>query len=333
MIPEKAIAVIKEFEGWRIEAYLCPANVWTVGYGVTRINGRTVRKGDKLASEADGDRLLRQQLEADYLPKLRAIPGWDEMSDGQQAALISFAWNLGAGFYGGNGFATLTKHLKARDWDAVPAALLLYNKAGGRVLAGLARRRQREVDLWRGGSPKQPNQPNQSNQSIKPTEATVKDFYFLDFSLALDKDTHLEHGRLILRSINGGGGRTHQVWVSTTSLGTKQTPDGFHARGGPIPPEYRVPSIRSWDVLTTPIALPQTKGVEGSFYKILPFEVKTDKGGVRSDLGIHKDANVPGSMGCIVMAGDRFQSFEAEMTKLRKAGVTQLPLFINYPTD
>jgi hypothetical protein len=162
----------------------------------------------------------------------------------------------------------------------------------------------------------------------------MKDFYFLDFSLALDKDKHLEHGRLMLRSIGGGGGRTHVVWVATTSLGTKQTPDGFHARGGPIPPEYRVPSIRCWDVLTTPIALPQVRGVEGNFYKILPFEVRTDKGGVRSDLGIHADKNVPGSMGCIVMsAGQRWDSFEVEMTKLRKAGITQLPLFINYPTD
>lgn len=149
MIPELAIATIKEFEGFSLEAYLCPANVWTIGYGCTRINGRFVREGDLILSESEGDRLLRQQLEKDFLAKLKFIPGWEEMSEGKQAALLSFAWNLGAHFYGAQGFETITKHLKNLDWDAVPKALLMYNKAGGRVLAGLARRRQREADLWR----------------------------------------------------------------------------------------------------------------------------------------------------------------------------------------
>jgi GH24 family phage-related lysozyme (muramidase) len=149
VIPDLAIATIKEFEGFSLSAYRCPAGVYTIGYGCTRINGRPVREGDLILTEAEGDQLLRSQLWSDFLPKLKIIPGWENMAEGQQAALISFAWNLGAHFYGSNGFETITKHLKNRNWQAVPSAILLYNKAGGRVLAGLARRRQREVDMWR----------------------------------------------------------------------------------------------------------------------------------------------------------------------------------------
>ena len=74
----------------------------------------------------------------------------------------------------------------------------------------------------------------------------------------------------------------------------------------------------------------EKKGVEGNFYQILPFEVKTDKGGVRGDFGIHKDANVLGSMGCIVLTPERFQGFEKEVTQLAKEGKDSIPLFVTY---
>ncbi|WP_206758297.1 hypothetical protein [Calothrix anomala] len=81
---------------------------------------------------------------------------------------------------------------------------------------------------------------------------------------------------------------------------------------------------------TKPISMPDNPGVDGNFYKIDPHEVKTDEGGIRGDFGIHKDGNVPGSMGCIVMSPDRFQQFEKEITELAKDGVTSLPLFVTY---
>lgn len=163
-------------------------------------------------------------------------------------------------------------------------------------------------------------------------EQPVDLFYFLDFTMGLDTDGRLEDGRLVLRSLSKQGGRTHQIWVSTTSTANKQQPEDFHQRGGPIPPEYRVPNLKAWEVELKPIYLPQ-KGIEGNFYKILPFAVKTDKGGDRSDLGIHLDGNVPGSLGCIVMTKPRFQSFEAEMKRLRELGYKKLPLFVTYSTN
>lgn len=159
-IPQQAIAEIKHSEGLRLEAYLCPANVLTIGYGCTRINGRPVRKGDRLSSEKEAYDLLIQQLTQDFIPPLTAIPGWAEMSEGQQSALISFAWNFGARFYKAPGFETISNRLLNRQWDQVPAALRLYIKAKVKgklvTLPGLVTRREREIKLWNQRTPSTP---------------------------------------------------------------------------------------------------------------------------------------------------------------------------------
>jgi hypothetical protein len=81
--------------------------------------------------------------------KLRAtVPHWTEMTDQQKCALISFAYNLGSGFYGAKGFETISKRLREKDWAGVPDALLLYRNPGSNVEAGLKRRRIAEGDLW-----------------------------------------------------------------------------------------------------------------------------------------------------------------------------------------
>lgn len=323
MIPSQALDLIKEFEGCQLHAYKCPAGVWTIGYGLTRLNGRPVRSDDRLSSEAEAEKLLKDQLQQDFIPKLKVIPHWGEMTEYQQAALISFAWNLGAHFYGSQGFETITKVLGRRQWDLVPSALKLYNKSGGKTLDGLVRRRHAEADLWDRGL-------NIIENEGKPM-TTIH--YFLDFAMGLDTDGRLEDGRLVLRYISEKGGCTREIWIATSSVANKQQAEDFHQKGGPIPPEYRVPGLDAWEVETSPIAMPATKGVEGNFYKIIPYLIKTDEGGERGDFGIHRDANVPGSAGCIVMSGDRFKSFEAEMKRLRGLGYMKLPLFITYPTN
>jgi hypothetical protein len=79
------------------------------------------------------------------------------MSGDKQSALISFAYNLGSGFYGSAGFETISKRLKEKDWAAVPEAMLLYRNPGTSVEAGLLRRRQAEGRLW--GLPEMQQQP------------------------------------------------------------------------------------------------------------------------------------------------------------------------------
>jgi GH24 family phage-related lysozyme (muramidase) len=148
-----AIKLIKEFEGCHLSAYPDPlsgGDPWTIGYGTTRYSdGRKVQRGDKI-TVIEASSLL--ELEIDRIAaKLRAtVPFWNAMSGNQQCALISFAYNLGSGFYGSEGFETISKRLKDKDWAGVPDALLLYRNPGTNVEAGLLRRRQAEGRLWVG---------------------------------------------------------------------------------------------------------------------------------------------------------------------------------------
>ena len=151
--------------------------------------------------------------------------------------------------------------------------------------------------------------------------------YFLTFSAHFDRDKGLDQGRLCLRHLHQG---TINVWIAATSTRHKQFPESFHQRGGVIPPEYRVPDLKNWRVLTKPIYMPHVAGVNGNFYKINPHNVVTDKGGRRGDFGIHLDSNAPGSLGCIVMSKDRFVNFEGELAQLSNQGVEELPLFVSY---
>jgi hypothetical protein len=96
----------------------------------------------------EADMLLRLEIDR-ITDKLRTtVPHWNVMDDNQRSALVSFAYNLGAGFYGSAGFETISRCLRDRDWAAVPAALELYRNPGTNVEAGLLRRRRAEGKLW-----------------------------------------------------------------------------------------------------------------------------------------------------------------------------------------
>jgi GH24 family phage-related lysozyme (muramidase) len=148
---DAAVKLIKEFEGCHLSAYPDPLHGWdvaTIGYGTTRYpDGRKVQKGDKI-TVLDATDLL--EIEVDRIvEKLRgSIPFWNAMSANKQCALVSFAYNLGASFYASAGFETISKRLKDKDWDRVPAAMELYRNPGSNVEAGLLRRRRAEGMLW-----------------------------------------------------------------------------------------------------------------------------------------------------------------------------------------
>jgi len=145
-----ALKLIQDFEGCHLEAYLCPAGVRTIGWGTTRYSdGRRVKQGDKI-NRVEADMLLRQEVDR-IAEKLRAtVPHWQQMEDHQKCALVSFAYNLGSGFYGAKDFETITAKLRDRKWSEVPAALLLYRNPGSSFEAGLKRRREAEGRLWSG---------------------------------------------------------------------------------------------------------------------------------------------------------------------------------------
>ena len=146
-----ALKLIKDFEGCHLDAYPDPLSggePWTIGYGTTRYSdGRPVKRGDRI-NTIEADQLLRQEVDR-IAAKLRStVPSWGELTDQQQSALVSFAYNLGADFYGAKGFETISKRLREKDWPGVPDALLLYRNPGTNVEAGLKRRRIAEGDLW-----------------------------------------------------------------------------------------------------------------------------------------------------------------------------------------
>ena len=87
-------------------------------------------------------------IESRFLPELRKIPYWSEMNDNQKGALLSFAYNLGARFYGSSGFNTISRVLRNKEWSNVPNTLKMYRNPGTDVEVGLLRRRAAEGKLW-----------------------------------------------------------------------------------------------------------------------------------------------------------------------------------------
>ena len=148
------IDLIKEFEGCVLKAYPDPLTGGlpiTIGWGSTKgTNGVRFKLGDTISQERADD-LLITHIESEFLPELIKIPYWNEMTSEMQGALLSFAYNLGARFYGSEGFATISKYLREKSWHLVSDGLYMYRNPGSNVEAGLARRRRAEGALWRKG--------------------------------------------------------------------------------------------------------------------------------------------------------------------------------------
>ena len=135
---QNGIDLIKHFEGCELYAYKCPAGVWTIGYGHTK----DVEPGMQI-TEDDAHNMLVEELNEyeTYVNTLVSVP----LNQNQFDALVSWVYNLG----GGNLKAsTLLKVLNSGDYEGVPAQIMRWKKAGGKVLEGLTRRRQAEADLF-----------------------------------------------------------------------------------------------------------------------------------------------------------------------------------------
>ncbi len=131
--------LIKQFEGLRLEAYRCPAGVWTIGYGHTS----GVRQGMRI-TEADADRLLRQDLE----PVLAALP--EGLNANRRAALASFVFNVGIGAFNRSTLRRMVVEDAGNPRIADEFARWCYG--GGKVLPGLVARRRAEAELYFTGS-------------------------------------------------------------------------------------------------------------------------------------------------------------------------------------
>ena len=140
---EEGLALIRRFEGFRAEAYRCPAGVWTIGYGHTSAAGPPEVKPGMRMSEAEARRVLAADVER-FSGAVRAALTRD-VAPHRFSALVSFAFNVGvAGFRR----SSVLKAVNAGDVAAVPEKLMLWVKAGGRELPGLVRRREAEAALF-----------------------------------------------------------------------------------------------------------------------------------------------------------------------------------------
>lgn len=143
-INSAGITLVQQFEGLKLEAYLCPAGVWTIGYGHTK----GVKKGDVI-TQAEADKLLAQDLGqcGEQVEKCVRVP----LHDNQFAALASFVFNVGIGSLTSS---SLLRRLNGGDYDCVPSELAKWVKAlnpktGKKVaLPGLVKRRAAEGQLW-----------------------------------------------------------------------------------------------------------------------------------------------------------------------------------------
>jgi lysozyme len=137
-ISKNGLDLIKHFEGCELEAYKCPAGVWTIGYGhiKTAVEGMTI-------TQHQADEMLIEEMNEyeGYINNSVRV----DLTQNQFDAMVSWVYNLGNGNLNAS---TLLKVLNSGDYAGVPEQLLRWNKAGGRVLEGLTRRRQAEADLF-----------------------------------------------------------------------------------------------------------------------------------------------------------------------------------------
>jgi lysozyme len=136
--------LIKKYEGLRLSSYLCPAGVPTIGYGSTRYpNGKKILLGEKLANEKEATQLLLATLSPYEDAVNKHLPNINQC---QFDALVCFAYNVGTGALIKS---TLLKKAKANHADpSILDEFLRWNKAGGKVLAGLTNRRREEANLY-----------------------------------------------------------------------------------------------------------------------------------------------------------------------------------------
>ena len=134
----KGINLIKKYEGFRSKAYLCPARIWTIGYGHTS----GVKSGDVI-TEAQGEEYLRADLkEAENVINYHNL----ELNQNQFDALVSFVFNLGPGNFNRS---TLLKLIKGSRYDVrIKAEFRKWVYGGGEVLNGLVKRRKEEAELY-----------------------------------------------------------------------------------------------------------------------------------------------------------------------------------------
>lgn len=143
-INKAGLEIIKSFEGWSSDPYLCPANRWTIAYGSTwDIRGRPITADHPRITKDQGEALLRKEVHhiENAVKRLIKTP----LTVNQFSAICSWGFNVGSGNVQNS---TLRMKLNRGDVEGAADEFPKWRKAGGRVLAGLVRRRVAERALF-----------------------------------------------------------------------------------------------------------------------------------------------------------------------------------------
>jgi lysozyme len=157
--------LMHKYEGFRSRPYLCPAHIWTIGYGhvlyqeqirlpVVRVEGKTIpmiRKemplkpeDNRVWTKAEIDQLFREDVATFERGVLRLVPGVVGRQ-GSFDALVSISFNFGLGNLQRS---TIRMRANRGDWDGAAESFRVWTKGGGKVLPGLVKRREAEIALF-----------------------------------------------------------------------------------------------------------------------------------------------------------------------------------------
>lgn len=142
MVNRATLDLIRKFEGERLRAYRDPVGLLTIGVGHLVKKGEPYKLGQMITAE-ESERLLRKDLEVAERAVRKGVTAL--LNENQYGALVSFVFNLGAGNFNRS---TLRKKVNAGDLEGAALEFLKWDKAGGKVLPGLTRRREAERQLF-----------------------------------------------------------------------------------------------------------------------------------------------------------------------------------------
>jgi lysozyme len=165
-ITPDGLALIKNFEGFRAHAYKDAVGIWTIGFGHTSRAGEPHVLAGLTISRDEADAILERDVNtfAEGVRHSLRVP----LTDEQFSALVSFAYNVGVGAFANS---SVLAAVNRQDFSAVPRRLALWNKAGGRVLPGLVRRRAAEAELFARGTPQATAHPVDAPQGKPLTQS------------------------------------------------------------------------------------------------------------------------------------------------------------------
>lgn len=202
------IKLIKQFEGCKLKAYKCPAGVWTIGYGHTKY----VKEG-QVITQAQADAFLVADVEK-FESRVNKYNEQYKWSQNEFDAMVSFAYNIGS-------IDQLTANGTCSK-AVIAEKMLKYNKAAGKVLAGLVRRRKAERELFLSESVSSGEQA-EANSEVKSSSAKVEYAQSKDLKLA-GKYTVTAKSGLRLRS----GAGTNKAKILTMPYGAKCQCYGYY---------------------------------------------------------------------------------------------------------